>query len=412
MTCIEVTCTPGEVVACRADGAVTCNGTGSDYDVVACASGCDVGLGCRACSVNEDCGDETPICDAGLHSCRPCEFDDECVSRICNRGRCLGESQIAYASPSGSGVSSCSLEAPCTPMRAIAVAMTATPQLSVRLLPGLYEGGVEVRTPMQLPLEIVGTGAMLDGVEGGLRVSGGSNLVVRGISASGANRAVTCGEAQGPSTTLVLENSVASDVVNSSNCNLTMSAVECGVLAISSDTIFEGDRLHIRAETTAGAHLLGSRIQFRLTNSVLEDALVLFSTFDTQPPGTRASFGFNTFVLRNEGSAIACVSNSGSAHRVVRFENNIVFAPALTAAVDGNDCFLSNNVLMPQPNNPLGNLVVDPQLVDAENGDFRLRATSPAIDAGRMGPTIFTDHDFLGIGRPQGGAADIGAYEQ
>ncbi len=54
-------------------------------------------------------------------------------------------------------------------------------------------------------------------------------------------------------------------------------------------------------------------------------------------------------------------------------------------------------------------LVADPLLVDPEQGDLHLTASSPAIDVGG-GPDQPPD-DFDGLSRPQGVADDIGAYE-
>ena len=50
----------------------------------------------------------------------------------------------------------------------------------------------------------------------------------------------------------------------------------------------------------------------------------------------------------------------------------------------------------------------DPRFVAADKDDFRLQPNSPALDAGSdLGVTRDTD----GIARPQGRAADLGAYE-
>ena len=55
------------------------------------------------------------------------------------------------------------------------------------------------------------------------------------------------------------------------------------------------------------------------------------------------------------------------------------------------------------------NLLFDPQFLDRANGDYRLNVLSQAIDVGAE-ITDVTD-DFVGAVRPQGLAADLGAYE-
>ena len=56
------------------------------------------------------------------------------------------------------------------------------------------------------------------------------------------------------------------------------------------------------------------------------------------------------------------------------------------------------------------NLTADPYFVDASRGDFHVQSASSAINAGITVSMVTADFD--GIGRPQGGAYDIGAYEQ
>jgi len=56
-----------------------------------------------------------------------------------------------------------------------------------------------------------------------------------------------------------------------------------------------------------------------------------------------------------------------------------------------------------------GNIDADPLFADPANGDYRLQAGSPCIDAGTAGGAPGTD--LLGVTRPQGLGFDMGAYE-
>ena len=53
-SCIGVSCTPGDFVACDEDRAIQCNTAGNNYDMVVCERGCDpVSNGCRLCDPGE-----------------------------------------------------------------------------------------------------------------------------------------------------------------------------------------------------------------------------------------------------------------------------------------------------------------------------------------------------------------------
>lgn len=68
------------------------------------------------------------------------------------------------------------------------------------------------------------------------------------------------------------------------------------------------------------------------------------------------------------------------------------------------------NLFWNTPNRQYGknDITAEPQFVDPDNGDFRLKPGSPGVDMG-----IQTDltTDLLGTPRPQGKGCDIGAYE-
>jgi hypothetical protein len=70
-----------------------------------------------------------------------------------------------------------------------------------------------------------------------------------------------------------------------------------------------------------------------------------------------------------------------------------------------------NNMIWGCKNRKYGpnDFTAEPQFVDPENGDYRLKPGSPGIDAGATIEEIKTD--LTGTPRPQGEAYDVGAYE-
>ena len=111
----------------------------------------------------------------------------------------------------------------------------------------------------------------------------------------------------------------------------------------------------------------------------------------------------NNILRNNRGMAIQEFGNSGSGNR---FFNNLLFANGI-------------NRVATKTGLASGTLVVDPQMVNFQldgTGDYHLRASSPAIDAGATSCAPSTSDclpstDLDGTIRPQGSAWDIGPYE-
>ncbi len=121
----------------------------------------------------------------------------------------------------------------------------------------------------------------------------------------------------------------------------------------------------------------------------------------------------NTIVntTANGWAVLNCPSTTVDATQLI-FRNNIVYAN-MTVFNQSTFTHVNNVYYMLAGNSvgfPLGNgeRVVDPSFVDVNAGNFRLKSSSPAVNAGaNLGYSI----DFQGQPVPQGGVPDIGAYE-
>jgi len=88
----------------------------------------------------------------------------------------------------------------------------------------------------------------------------------------------------------------------------------------------------------------------------------------------------------------------------VLVRNNLISAPnagnVVALSGTGTDVVEQNNLVTDDPG-----FITDPPV---QASDFQITAGSPAEDQGLAGPVL---RDFLGTARPQGSAADIGAFE-
>jgi hypothetical protein len=421
-TCIAVSCTPGTFAGCRGDQAIACANGGNTYDVVECPLGCDAAAnGCRECTANAQCDSGTPVCDSTTSTCRACAADDECDSRVCDTGVCVPADGIVYAAPGVFG--SCSFAQPCSIGDAVVIATNASVQPIIRMLPGTYSEPLDVELATATPLRIVATGATvaIGGDTPAITVDKGATVEIRGISVTGV-RLLTCGSASAAPSSALFQSSAllalggsAGGLMALDHCSVTWNSVtlESGddSIALGASSSFHLDRARLRATNTALSIVQPNvtNVDVEVTNSVLENVTVNIFSADTTAPGSRYKFAYDTFVYNRPQDAC---SRSGP-HLSVRFENTILAQQmgSLDAITNPANCSFVSSILSHQTAPaPAGTVVADPQFVNEAGRDFHLKSTSPAINAATAG-TLTSDHDFDGVLRPQGAAADIGAFE-
>jgi len=425
LTCIAVSCTPGEFAECRADTAITCNATGDNYDLIQCPSGCDTASqGCRACATDAQCTDAAPVCDSATSTCRTCQADSECASQVCEpaTGRCTPESAIVVASPTGAQTGECSMASPCEFTHAVATALGDPQRSTVLLLSGEYSSAFAAHSGS---ITLVGHGATLRATSGmyTINVTDTANVTMRGITLDLSAIAGYCG---GLSTsnggtlalsdaTILLDGLTFNSLVLA-GCHASLDGVTIALtshgqispaLTVSDNVVLNADRLHVTT-TDASAALVfnGKQSSVRISNSLLENTKISLLSTETATQSSYQFF-FNTIVT-SESNAIDGTTNG---NRMLFVEDNVLVAA--TDAIACAQCTVDHNLTYPQtivvgPTN----LVADPRFVSAAARDYHLTATSPAVDAASPSTGFATMHDFEGTARPQGAGFDLGALER
>ncbi len=293
------------------------------------------------------------------------------------------------------------------------------------MLPGTYTVPLDVQVSTANPLKIVATGAVLvpSGSSAAIVVSAGASVDIRGVTIV-STQAVKCGAPTAPASALLIRDASmtatsTAAVIDLTRCALQIFGSEMNLasseiaLLAGDDVVVKADRVRIYGNSSHHIFASGSkRVVMEFTNSLLEDVGLDVNTSDTAAPGSHFSFAAATFVfLTNTSLSLGCDEPS-SAHRSVRYENNIVAPLGAFDAVNGPNCMFVNTLLARQAVPPPGTIVGDPQFVAANGRDFHLKGTSPAIDVAvpsSVGPDFVRDLD--GTTRPQGVKQDLGAYE-
>ncbi len=291
------------------------------------------------------------------------------------------------------------------------------------MLPGAYEGGIVFNQSTITPLEVVATGATVLGFTA-IQIKGGASLKLRGPEVVGQNFGIECGQSDEPSSRLELSQATlkaasasSSRLLGGANCSIDVSetifrpGAEGNSISLATDASLRADRVHIVSTTRNGVGVLFKHVSLLITNSVSENPEFFFLTNDTNTPGSSVRLAYNTIVFTAPGNSVLCQPVSNLART---FENNVLFSSAAgqISIADGSACSFTSNVMFPQQPSIQDNIIADPLFVDFAGGDFRVTADSPAVGSADPEASISTDHDFLGAGRPQGDATDIGAFEQ
>nr|WP_231780416.1 cellulose binding domain-containing protein [Spirosoma sp. KNUC1025] len=140
--------------------------------------------------------------------------------------------------------------------------------------------------------------------------------------------------------------------------------------------------------------------------------------------GINVNYSDNVTILNNTTYQNA-VSPEISSELVVggskndRIYNNIFYGRAdraINVVNNSSDILHNNNLTFGGTGTPYfsgdqNKVGFDPQFVDAAGGNFQLTSASPALNAGSLAAGQYATKDILGVSRPQGLSADMGAYE-
>jgi Right handed beta helix region len=128
------------------------------------------------------------------------------------------------------------------------------------------------------------------------------------------------------------------------------------------------------------------------------------------PAGKKGVIRYSTIAANDAQVAGVGMSCTPGGDGSLAVESSIIWGNRTDGAetqVAGSGCTWTRSLIGPQ--SVTGNMSMDPQFVDAANGDFHIRVVSPARDA--ADPASTPGDDIDSDTRPQGPAPDLGADE-
>ncbi len=172
-----------------------------------------------------------------------------------------------------------------------------------------------------------------------------------------------------------------------------------GNVSVTADNnIVEGNQIYSNAVLSASAP--GILVDYGSGNLVFNNIVLankngiqVGNPFSTAATASNSKIYNNTIYNNQPGVGIDVFVSSSQAE----VKNNIVYKNGGTIGNKGAGTVSSNN------------LVTDPQFVDEAGSNFKLQATSPAVNQAVL--LVQVPNDIVGVTRPQLGTPDIGAYE-
>jgi hypothetical protein len=341
-----------------------------------------------------------------------CSRDTDCASTVCGEtmAMCIDDAKTLFVAPTGDDLNDCSRASPCKTLSAAATKVDAG-HTTIKVGMGSYTdsvllmGGTDVLISGEQIGE-TGTDIMFDG--GGhdhVVEARTTNVVIEGMAFHGGKSETL----RSQSATLELHHvgvyDSSSGGIDCTGC--TLAAYDAHIVGHTGIGIDARNSAAISVHRTRVSGNAGGGI--RVTNASF-DISSCFLVGDGSSTGLAAfamvnnlalnpsRFAFNT-VADNASGGVSCASTMTVSSSVFSDNNGPV-----TAMCDVTYSVFRFSAI---PGN--GNKMADPMFVDQQNGDYHIKAGSPAIDMGDPNETETTDIDD--DMRPGGAKNDVGADE-